>query len=82
MRYIIGIVVGILIVFNWNSVKSMFDNSVAKQGQELTHSSSIASGKAPTDESSKAAQVSPEPTQNLDLTGTVEERLKAIASGK
>lgn len=71
MRYIIGIVVGILIVFNWNSVKSMFDNSIAKQGQELTQ---------PMGESSKATEVAPGPAQNLD--GAVEERLKAIASEK
>jgi hypothetical protein len=31
MRYIIGIIVGILIILNWGSVKTMFDSKLAQQ---------------------------------------------------
>lgn len=31
MRYIIGIVVGIVIVLNWGKVKNLFDTSLAQQ---------------------------------------------------
>jgi hypothetical protein len=68
MRYIIGIIVGIAIVFNWSSIKTMFDSSISAQGQ-VTKT-----------ESNKAAP--PAPVQEQDLSGVVEDRLKAIASGK
>jgi hypothetical protein len=31
MRYIIGIIVGIVIVLNWGKVSTLFDTSVAQQ---------------------------------------------------
>lgn len=31
MRYIIGIIVGILIILNWGSIKTLFDAKLAKQ---------------------------------------------------
>lgn len=68
MRYIIGIIVGILIVLNWGTVKSAFDTSLQKQAQETSPAKAAA-------EPAKA----PEP---IDLNGAVEGRLKDIAAGK
>lgn len=31
MRYIIGIIVGILIILNWGSIKTLFDSKLVQQ---------------------------------------------------
>jgi hypothetical protein len=81
MRMIIGILVGILIVFNWSSIKSYFDSSLAKQGVEATDKSAEKSAdKAP----AKAGAAAPaaEPAKPMDLNAATEQRLKDIAAGK
>lgn len=73
MRLIIGIVLGILIVFNWSTIKSYFDSSLSGQQQKVT----------PTEAASPSApQKAPEPPQPQDVGSAVEQRLKDIASGK
>ena len=78
MRYIIGIVFGILIVFNWSSVKGLFDASIGRQGHELGQPLEPAGAKR----NDSPAAALPATAQNLDLSDSVEERLKAIAAGK
>lgn len=36
MRYLIGIVLGLLIVFNWSSIKSYFDTKIDEQAGNLS----------------------------------------------
>lgn len=38
MRYLIGIVLGLLIVFNWSSIKTYFDKNIDQQAEALTNS--------------------------------------------
>lgn len=38
MRYLIGIVLGLLIVFNWSSIKTYFDKNIDQQAEVLTNS--------------------------------------------
>ena len=78
MRYLIGIIFGILIVFNWSSVKSLFDASIGRQGHQLGQTMEPAGVNG----NASPAPAVPAPTQNLDLSDNVEERLKAIAAGK
>lgn len=35
MRYLIGIVFGLLIVFNWSSIKTYFDKNIDQQAEVL-----------------------------------------------
>lgn len=35
MRYLIGIVLGLLIVFNWSSVKTYFDKNIDQQAGSI-----------------------------------------------
>lgn len=74
MRTLIGIVIGILIVLNWDSIKNTIDNAMTKQGAPVAAQPYEAQGM------DKPVEAMPAPSQ--DLSGTVEERLKAIAAGK
>ncbi len=71
MRIIIGIIVGILIVFNWSSIKELFDSSLASQ------SGSSESANAP---ATPAQPPAPPPPQSL--SGSVEQRLKDAATDR
>lgn len=73
MRLIIGIVLGILIVFNWSTIKGYFDSSLSGQQQKAA---------APEAASPATAPKAPELPQPKDVGGAVEQRLKDIASGK
>lgn len=79
MRMIIGILVGILIVFNWSSIKSYFDNSLAKQGVE---SSDKAADKSAAPAKADTTAPAAAPAKPMDLNATTEQRLKDIAAGK
>lgn len=85
MRMIIGILVGILIVFNWSSIKSYFDSSLAKQGVEATDKATDKSAEKSADKApAKAGAAAPaaEPAKPMDLNAATEQRLKDIAAGK
>ena len=73
MRLIMGIVLGILIVFNWSSIKIMFDSSLAEQATSAEKTNSAA-----------PAQVQPQPAVQpqtpQSLSGAVEQRLKDAAA--
>ena len=78
MRMIIGILVGILIVFNWSSIKSYFDSSLSKQGVETTDKAAEKAAPAKADTAAPAAA----PAKPMDLNAATEQRLKDIAAGK
>ena len=80
MKIIIGIVLGIVIVFNWSSIKSYFDNSLAMQGSEV--SGKTAEGPPKKDVPPNSSSSPSEPTKSLDLNAVAEQRLKDIAAGK
>ena len=81
MRMIIGILVGILIVFNWSSIKSYFDSSLSKQGVEASEKSAEKSAdKAPAKADTAAPAAAP--AKPMDLNAATEQRLKDIAAGK
>jgi hypothetical protein len=75
MRTLIGIVIGIMIILNWDSIKNTLDNAMAKQGNSVA---------APAKETQAVAEkpAETEAAKAQDLSGAVEERLKAIAAGK
>lgn len=67
MRIILGIILGILIVFNWSSVKSLFDSSLASQSGTGDKPGAVAPA--------QPAPVVPA-AQPKSLSETVEQRLK------
>jgi hypothetical protein len=75
MRLIIGIVLGILIAFNWSSIKNMFDSSLAEQATS-----------AEKPNPALPAQVQPQPIVQQQmpqsLSGAVEQRLKDAAANR
>ncbi len=77
MRLILGIIVGVLIVFNWSSIKSYFDSSLAKQGVEATEKAA-----SPAKADGAAPAPPPEAAKPMNLNDITEQRLKDIASGK
>lgn len=69
MRLIIGIIFGILIVFNWSSIRKIFDSSLASQSQK------------PDTVNAAPAQAAPaQPVIPQSLSGSVEQRLKEAAA--
>lgn len=44
MRYLIGIVLGLFIVFNWSSIKSYFDSKIDEQAGSLSSVSKTEGG--------------------------------------
>lgn len=84
MNIVIGVVIGILIVFNWSSIKTYFDGSLAKQGVEVNEKSS--SSKQAPEKVDDGARLNPVPTQDStkpkDLNAATEQRLKDIVLGK
>jgi hypothetical protein len=84
MNIIVGIVIGILIVFNWSSIKNYFDGSLAKQGVEVNEKSS--SSKPSQEKVDGGASLNTAPAQDStkpkDLNATTEQRLKDIVLGK
>ena len=73
MRLIIGILLGILIVFNWSKIKDLFDSSLSQQSQK--------------NEAPAAAPTAPvaAPVQNAlpsSISGAVEQHLKEAADRK
>ena len=81
MGIIIGVILGILIVFNWSSVKSWFDSSLSNQSQST--------GKLEAPPSQPPAQVAPPPAQlpvqaapapQQSLADSVEQRLRDAAA--
>lgn len=75
MRLIMGIVLGILIVFNWSSIKSMFDSSLAEQANSVEKTNS-----ATPDQVQPQPAVQPQIPQSL--SGAVEQRLKDAAANR
>ena len=75
MRMILGIILGILIVFNWSSVKALFDSSLASQsgGGDKAGATAPASG--------QPVPVMPS-AQPQSLSESVEQRLKDAASNR
>ncbi len=73
MRIILGIILGILIVFNWSSVKSLFDSSLASQAGGGDKSGATTPA--------QAAPVAPVP-QPQSLSESVEQRLKEAAGNR
>jgi hypothetical protein len=71
MRLIIGIIFGILIVFNWSSIKELFDSSLAGQTKGPDKTESVAPGQPP------VQQQIPQ-----SLSGAVEQRLKDAATDR
>ena len=72
MRLIIGIIFGILIVFNWSSIKELFDSSLAGQAKGAEKTESVAPPSQPA-----VQQQIPQ-----SLSGAVEQRLKDAASDR
>lgn len=73
MRLVIGIIFGILIVFNWSSIRNLFDSSLAGQSQKGDTVNSVPA-QAP-------AQAAPaQPVMPQSLSGSVEQRLKEAAA--
>lgn len=82
MRLIIGIVIGVLIVFNWSTIRALFDASLASQsgGQvEATQPAAASPSAAPA--ATPPAQPVP-PVQPTSLSGMVEQQLKNAAERK
>jgi hypothetical protein len=73
MRLIIGIIFGILIVFNWSSIRKIFDSSLANQSQKPD---TVNAAPAPTPGQAVPAQ----PVIPQSLSGSVEQRLKEAAA--
>lgn len=69
MRLVIGIIFGILIVFNWSSIRKMFDSSLASQSQQADTVNAAPSQAAPA-----------QPAMPPSLSGSVEQRLKEAAA--
>jgi hypothetical protein len=85
MNIIIGVIVGIFIVFNWSSIKTYFDDSLAKQGVEASDKSSSPKQQAENvdgGEKLTPAPASAAPTKPQDLNSATEQRLKDIVLGK
>jgi hypothetical protein len=74
MRLIIGIVLGILIVFNWTGIKHMFDSSLAEQAM------SVERPEAATPVQGQQPVVQQQMPQSL--SGAVEQRLKDAAANR
>lgn len=79
MRLIIGIVIGVLIVFNWSTVRELFDASLVVQS----------SGKVEATEGPAAISPSPQlfatpvqPAQPASLSSMVDKQLKDAADRK
>lgn len=77
MRLIIGIIVGVLIVFNWTTIRDMFDSSIAKQSGQQGETSRGDDAK-----SKAAAQPPAPPPQPQSVSGLVEQQMKAAAERK
>lgn len=66
MKYFIGIAMGLLIIFNWSSIKSYFDKSISEQSGAI--SAPAADAKEPTALQEKTApQTKPTTAQKQDL---------------
>lgn len=74
MRLIIGIFFGILIVFNWSSIKNMFDASLAEQAVSVERPEVAAP--------SQAQQPFVQQPMPQSLSGAVEQRLKDAAANR
>lgn len=60
MRYFIGIAIGLMIIFNWSSIKTYFDKKIDEQaGQAVTAQ--------PEKAQNASAQQKPAPQQKQDL---------------
>jgi hypothetical protein len=72
---IFGIILGVLIVFNWTSIRSYFDSSLSREQKSV---------EAPSKEQApaKVAEKPNEAQKTMDLNNSVEQRLKDIAAGK
>lgn len=77
MRLIIGIIVGVLIVFNWTTIRDMFDSSIAKQSGQQTETA-----KGGDDNGNAAAQPPLQPPQPQSVSGMVEQQLKNATERK
>jgi len=71
MRLIIGIIFGILIVFNWSSIKELFDSSLASQAKGADKTESVA-----------PSQPAVQQQMPQSLSGAVEQRLKDAAADR
>ena len=82
MGIIIGVILGILIVFNWSSVKSWFDSSLSNQSRST--------GKLEATPSQPPVQLAPPPqlpvqaapAPQQSLADSVEQRLKDAAANR
>ena len=76
MRLIIGIIFGVLIVFNWSSIRDMFDSSIAKQSaQQVEKGKEIREGDDRTSQKES-------PQQPQGISGIVEQQLRNAADRK
>lgn len=71
MRLVVGIIFGILIAFNWSSIRKIFDSSLASESQRAD---TVNSAPVPT----QAAPAQPMMPQSL--SGSVEQRIKEAAA--
>lgn len=71
MRLIIGILFGIIIVFNWSSIKELFDTSLAGQAKSAEKTEAVA-----------PSQPSVQQQMPQSLSGSVEQRLKDAAADR
>ena len=71
MRLIIGIIFGILIVFNWSSIKELFDSSLAGQTKSAEKTEAVA-----------PSQPAVQQQMPQSLSGAVEQRLKDAAADR
>jgi predicted negative regulator of RcsB-dependent stress response len=80
MRLIIGIILGVLIVFNWTTIRDMFDSSIAKQSDQQTDTSKSIDGKGEAAVNPPAQQ--PQPAQPQSVSELIEQQMKAAADRK
>jgi hypothetical protein len=76
---IIGILIGIAIVFNWSTIKRVFDGGLGTANANAP----AAAVTSPPPASTAATQLpAPAPDAHGDLARATEQRLKDIAAGK
>jgi hypothetical protein len=76
MRIIIGMLIGIAIVFNWSGIKNFFDGGLAGKANETPAAA------APAPAAAAAAPAAAPPDAHGDLSRATEQRLKDLAAGK
>ena len=69
MRMVIGIILGIVIIFNWSAIKNLFDSSISNQVQKE-------------ESQPNSSTTTTTPAKPISLSDTVEQHLKDAANNK